>query len=95
MGSDDKPLVWLHGAVKSPPFSLLARIQAGELLRRIQKGESLSFPDSRPMPGIDTDALLIVEVFRKTTQQTPQHVIDVCKQRLKRYDESAREPDDG
>lgn len=48
----DKPLVWLHGEVKSPPFSKDARVEAGFLLRRLQKGEILSMPHSRPMPGI-------------------------------------------
>lgn len=47
-----KPLVWLHGEVKTPPFSLEARIEAGVLLRRLQKGESLSLPHCRPMPSI-------------------------------------------
>lgn len=47
-----KPLVWLHGEIKSPPFSPLARIEAGDLLRRLQCGENLEFPDSRPMPVI-------------------------------------------
>jgi ribosome-binding protein aMBF1 (putative translation factor) len=28
---------------------------------------------------IDLDAVLILEVFRKTTQKTPKHVIDVCR----------------
>lgn len=48
----DKPLVWLHGEVKTPPFSQAARLEAGYLLRRLQGGESLSMPHSRPMPGI-------------------------------------------
>ncbi len=38
---------------------------------------------------IDPDAILIVEVFQKQTSQTPQQVIDVCRQRLNRYDASA------
>jgi phage-related protein len=46
----DKPVVWLHGEVKTPPFSATARIEAGVLLRRLQRGESLSLPHSRPMP---------------------------------------------
>jgi phage-related protein len=46
----DKPLVWLKGAVKTPPFSAEARLEAGVLLRRLQKGELLSLPHSRPMP---------------------------------------------
>jgi len=48
----DKPLVWLRGEVKSPPFSADARVEAGFLLRRLQKGESLGLPHSRPMPSI-------------------------------------------
>jgi len=48
----DKPLAWLHGEVKTPPFSLEARIEAGLLLRRLQRGEMLSLPHSRPMPTI-------------------------------------------
>ena len=49
---DDKPLVWLHGEIKTPPFSGEARIEAGCLLRRLQGGESLGLPHSRPMPVI-------------------------------------------
>ena len=52
MNPRDKPLVWLRGEVKSPPFSPAARIDAGFLLRRLQQGESLGLPVSRPMPTI-------------------------------------------
>lgn len=48
----DKPLVWLHGEVKTPPWSLDARREAGFLLRRLQLGDMLSLPSSRPMPSI-------------------------------------------
>jgi phage-related protein len=48
----DKPLVILHGRIKSPPFSDDARRWAGFLLRRLQQGHTLSMPDSRPMPSI-------------------------------------------
>jgi phage-related protein len=48
----DKPLRWLHGEVKTPPFSRDARLEAGLLLRRLQQGERLSLPHSRPMPEI-------------------------------------------
>ena len=48
----DKPLLWLHGEVRSPPFSKEARIEAGFLLRRLQRGERLGMPHSRPMPII-------------------------------------------
>lgn len=52
MASRDKPLVWLHGQVKSPPFSRAARLEAGFLLRRLQRGEGLGLPHSRPMPTL-------------------------------------------
>lgn len=108
MSPNDKPLVWLHGEIKTPPFSQEARIEAGFLLRKLQQGELLKMPLSRPMPSIgaqchelrindedatwrviyriDPDAILILEVFKKKTNQTPQWVINNCKERIKRYD---------
>ena len=47
-----KPLVRLGGEIKTPPFSKAARVEAGFLLRRLQDGESLGMPHSRPMPSI-------------------------------------------
>jgi len=52
MKNQDKPLVWLHGEIKTPPFSSSARIEAGFLIRLLQMGETLSMTHSRPMPGI-------------------------------------------
>ena len=52
MTGKDKPLAWLHGEVKTPPFSLVARLETGFLLRRLQHGERLSMPQSRPMPSV-------------------------------------------
>lgn len=107
MSKPRKPLAWLHGDIKTPPFSAAARIEAGVLLRRLQEGANLSLPYARPMPSIgrgcyelripdenrtwrivyyiDSAAIVILEVFAKTTSQTPTPVIDVCKARLKRY----------
>ena len=48
----DKPLAWLHGEIKTPPLSATARLEAGYLLRRLQRGDRLSMPHSRPMPSI-------------------------------------------
>jgi phage-related protein len=48
----DKPLAWPHGEIKIPPMSQAARLEAGYLLRQLQRGESLSMPQSRPMPSI-------------------------------------------
>jgi len=107
MINHDKPLIWLKGEVKSPPFSSEARLEAGFLLRKIQQGDNLSLPHSRPMKMIGKschelrivdlnntwrivyhqaeDAIVILEVFAKKTQQTPKKVIDICKKRLKNY----------
>lgn len=49
---DGKPLVWVKGEVKTPPFSHEGRLEAGYLLRLLQEGESLGLPHSRPMPII-------------------------------------------
>ncbi|MGB6294759.1 MAG: type II toxin-antitoxin system RelE/ParE family toxin [Rivularia sp. (in: cyanobacteria)] len=108
MSQEDKPLIWLHGEVKTPPMSQEARIEAGFLLRKLQQGDNLEMPHSRPMPSIgkhchelripdedkswriiyriDEDAIIIVEVFSKTTRATSLKVIEVCKKRLIKYD---------
>lgn len=52
MSPKDKPLAWLHGDVKTPPFSKKARLEAGFLLRLLQRGESIGMPHSRPLPSI-------------------------------------------
>jgi phage-related protein len=52
MSPNNKPLVWLHGEVKTPPMSTMARVEAGFLLRRLQAGVLLEMPHSRPMPSI-------------------------------------------
>jgi phage-related protein len=48
----DKPLVWLHGEIKSPPFGLDARVEAGFLLRRLQRRDPIGLPHGRPMPSV-------------------------------------------
>lgn len=52
MSDGDKPLVWLHGEIKTPPLSQHARIETGVLLRRLQRVESLGMPHSRPMSNL-------------------------------------------
>lgn len=103
----DRPLVWLHGEVKSPPFSSVARIEAGVLLRRLQRGELLALPHSRPMPDIgkgchelrivdetrtwrivyiiQADAIVVLDVFSKTTRATPDAILRICRKRLGEY----------
>jgi phage-related protein len=45
-----KPLVWLHGEIKTPPFSVEARQEAGMLLRLLQNGETVGMPQAEPLP---------------------------------------------
>ena len=78
------------------------------LLRSLQEGEHLGFPQAEPLPDvgkgcgalrirdaqhswrimyrIDTDAILILEVYAKKTQKIPDEIIQRCKQRIKQYD---------
>ncbi len=63
----DKPLLWLHGEVHTPPLSTAARLEAGVLLRRLQRGKSLGLPHSRPMPQIGRQCHELRIVDAKTT----------------------------
>jgi phage-related protein len=40
----------------------------------------------RIMFRIDSDAVVILEVFEKKTQQTSESILKTCRQRLKAYD---------
>ncbi len=113
MTTIDKPLIWLRGEVRTPPLSTAARVEAGALLRRLQGGEMLGMPHSRPMPSVgrrchelritdagrswriiyrlDPDAVVIADVFQKTTTATPPRVIANCRRRLAAYDAIAWE----
>ena len=93
----DKPLVWLDGKVQSPPFSRLARRQAGWLLGRLQKGETLSMPRSRPMPGIGPrchelriDDRATAKAWRIIYRVDPDAIARATG-RLRLYDEHAKE----
>ena len=74
MRTADKPLVWLYGEIQTPPFSDVARLEAGYLLRKLQQGEVLSMPHSLPMPNIGarchelriTDADIIWRIMYRT-----------------------------
>jgi len=41
----------------------------------------------RLMYRIDSDAILVADLLRKTTQKTPRQAIDRCRRRLRQYDE--------
>jgi len=107
-----KPVVWLHGQVKTPPFTTEGRQESGMLLRLLQEGERLGMPHAEALPDvgprcgalrvrdaghnwrimvrIDSDAVLVLEVYPKKTRKIPDEVIARCKQRLKQYDAAAK-----
>jgi len=70
----DKSLVWLKGEVKTPPFSDQARLEAGLLLRRLQQGQALSLPHSRPMPAIGRQCHELRITDRDQTWRIVYHV---------------------
>ncbi len=47
-----KPLVWLHGEIKTPPFISEGRQEAGMLLRLLQQGESLGMPHAEAVSEV-------------------------------------------
>jgi phage-related protein len=47
-----KPLAWLHGEIKTPPFTAEGRQEAGMLLRLLQQGEQLGMPQAEPVPDV-------------------------------------------
>jgi phage-related protein len=107
-----KPVVWLHGEVKTPPFTPEGRQEVGMLLRLLQEGERLGMPQAEPLSDvssrcgalrvrdaehnwrimyrIDSDAVLVVEVYPKKTRKIPDEVIERCRQRLKQYDAAVK-----
>ena len=44
----------------------------------------------RIMYRVDTDAILVLEVYSKKSRKIPDEVIERCKQRLKQYDSVAK-----
>lgn len=50
--SAPRPLVWLHGEIKTPPFTAEGRQEAGMLLRLMQQGEHLGMPQAEPLPNV-------------------------------------------
>ena len=102
-----KGLFVLKGEIKTAPMSKEARGETGWLLRRLQEGETLGMPHSRPMPDVGQnchelrvndknvtwrviyyvtlEAVAVLDVFRKKTPRTPQHVIDDCARCLRDF----------
>jgi phage-related protein len=81
---------------------LLRQLQEGELLSmpvsrsmasigrhcyELRIHDSENSKEWRIIYRIDDDALIILDVFAKTTPKTPKQVIENCQKRLKLYDE--------
>jgi phage-related protein len=66
MRGDDKPLRWMVDTLTTPPVGRIARIEAGDLLRRLQQGEMPAMPASRPMPRIGRGVHELRVVDRET-----------------------------
>jgi len=69
-----KPVAWLHGEVKTPPFSREARTEAGFLFRRLQNGEVLGMPVSRPLPAIGPNCHELRVIDRDATWRIVYHL---------------------
>src|SRR5436309_12208911 len=96
--STRKSLIWLHGEIKTPPFTPEGRQEAGMLLRLLQEGERLEMPQAEPLPDVgprcgalrvrdaghnwrimyrmDSDAVLVLDVYPKKTRKIPDEVIE-------------------
>ncbi len=82
------------------------REDLADALARLELGQRLSMPLSRPMPSVGPgvhelrlrdrsgvyriiyafvarEQIYVVHAFKKTTEKTPQHNIDVAKKRIK------------
>jgi phage-related protein len=69
----DKP--WLvEGRGKTPPFGEKARIEAGFLLRRLQRGGILSLPHSRPMPAVGEQCHELRIIDREQSWRIVYHI---------------------
>lgn len=95
MRPNNKPIVWLHGEIQTPPFSKEARIECGFLLRLLQQGIHLSLPQSRPMPSIGrrchelriTDENLIWRIIYRIDQDA-LIILDVFEKKTQKTSKS-------
>ncbi len=89
-------------SVRIESGSLLRQLQKGEFLsmpisrpmpsigkhcHELRVHDSENSKEWRIIYRIDDDAVVILDVFAKTSQKTPNKVIDNCQKRIKLYDE--------
>jgi phage-related protein len=93
----------LSSAARIEAGHLLRRLQAGDSLALPHsrtmpsigaRCHELRIQDEnrtwRIVYRIDQDAVVILEVFAKTSQATPKPTIELCRQRLRRYEEASK-----
>jgi phage-related protein len=63
------------------------RREAGEIGKRCHELRIKDEPgEFRIVYRVDSDAIVILEVFKKTARTTPRRILEICRERLKRYD---------
>ena len=85
-----KPVVWLHGEVKTPPFTPEGRQEAGMLLRLLQEGERLGKPNRCQTSGLDAERCGFATpsiIGESCTVSTPTRFLSwrCTRRRLSRY----------
>jgi phage-related protein len=86
MSPRDKPLVWLRGSVKTPPFGPGARVEAGCHELPILDGST----NWRIMYHIAPDAIVILDIFPKKTAATPRRLLAECRTRLAAFQQAVQ-----
>ena len=83
-----KPLVWLRGEIKTPPFSrALPEIGAScHELRVVDRDATW-----RIVYHVAEDAIVLLDVFSKKTRTMPRSVASAAKRRLREYQRVVRE----
>jgi phage-related protein len=87
----------MAGELKTPPMSSDARVESGMLLRRLQRGEILSMPESRPMPviGARCHELRVDDIVQKKEWRIVYHVGHLAIAVLEVFAKGTRDtPDD-
>ena len=71
-----KPLAWLHGEIKTPPFTEEARKEAGYLLRLLQQGEKIGMPQAEHLPIVGPCKKRLKdfdEAVKKAAKESPKN----------------------
>jgi ribosome-binding protein aMBF1 (putative translation factor) len=70
-----KQAIFLHGEIKTPPFSEEARHEAGSLIGELQDGVQVKYPHAEPLTNVGPRC----GVYDKKTRKIPDEVIADAK----------------